>query len=532
MANRMMPLIRSPRQRRCPPETLFVLGTSEHTINPPSSSLPSPMSIRPEAQLPFDRSEWGNLARSRLRWGANTRVTKNCGHNFCDLTQPRCCSCIDTRPIRERYYKYVDGRGMVLEGKRWSNYCPGCQIQFGEPEESEPDAMQEVRRESSFTEMRCAHCGRAGHYVWECPRNNLNDAEPSNSHHITTTTAPPSPAVSRASSATTFHQRNLIPPSPGEYRPRTTPVFGIRQSVDVNRTPHEHSHGFYFGGRGPHPTASERTPAPSTPTPPTPSPPSLSPPRPVPRLTTHEQRRARIQANYERTFGSLRDIANDPEYVSPLSFMYGNAYARFQEREAERRQQAESVETDSTQTRPRREPDYYFHYHDIPPSFRVPEGSPPSSPPPPPAPPQQHQLPRLEPQPRIESTARTPTTTRDTQQILESLRRRLEEDDRRLLVNPDNEDSTPELFAHRQSIFGRWYDMPNDESSPAFLSTRHRDFPAPPRPKTPEPISKEDLTILNECKVCFSQHCDMLLLPCAHLVLCEVSPLSLKELLM
>jgi hypothetical protein len=386
---------------------------------------------------------------------------------------------------------------MVLEGKRWSNYCPGCQIQFGEPEESEPDAMQEVRRDSLFTEMRCAHCGRTGHYVWEC--HNSGDAEPSNLDNTTATTAPPSPAIS---SPPSFRQRNLTSPRPGEYRPPPTPVFGLRQSVDVNRTPHEQPRAFYFGGRGHHPTASERTtPAsPSTPSSPTPSPPSLSPPRPIPRATTHEQRRARIHANYERTFGSLRDIANDPEYVSPLSFMYGNAYARFQELEADRRQhrQAESMETDSTQTRPRREPDYYFRRNN---SFRDHEHWPRALPPPPPPP-------RIGPQPR------------DTQEILESLRRRLEEDDHRLL---DNENSTPESFAHRPYMFGGWYDMPNDESSPAFLPTGRRDSPVPPRPKTPEPISKEDLTISNECKVCFSQHCNMLLLPCAHLVLCEVA---------
>ena len=479
------------------------------------------MSIRPEAQTPFDRSEWVDLARERLRWGVNSRRTKNCGHNFCDLTQPRCCSCIDTRPIRARYYKYVDGRGMVLEGKRWSNYCPGCQIRFGEPEESEPDAMQEVRRDSSFAEVRCGHCERTGHYVWECPRNNLADADLSDSDNTTITTTPPSLAISSVSSAASFHQQNLIPPRPGQYRPEqyrppAEPVFGTRQGVNVNQTPHENSHGFYFGGRGPHPAASQRTPAASTLTPPTPSPPSLSPPRPVPRLTTHEQRRARIQANYERTFGSLRDIANDPEYVSPLSFMHGDGYSRFQEREAGRRprQQAESIETDSTQTRPRRESDYYFQHQFIPPSLRDREESP--------QPPLQPQhLPRVEPQPRIESTARTTTTMRNTQQILESLRRRLEEDDRRVL---DDEDSTSEPFAHRPFVFGRWYDRPNDRFSPDFLSTQHRDSPAPPRPKTPEPMSKEDLTISNECKVCFSQHCDMLLLPCAHLVLCEVSP--------
>ena len=141
---------------------------------------------------------------------------------------------------------------MVLEGKRWSNYCPGCQIRFGEPEESEPDA----------------------------------------------------------------------------------------------------------------------------------------------RLTTHEHP-VRIQANHEPTFGSLRD---SEEYISHMSLIHGSAYALFIER-------------------------------------------------------------------------------------------------------------THELSL-RQSGFGGWYDMPNDGSSPSFLTTLHRDSPAPTaRPKTPDPISKEDLTISNECQVCFSQHC-------------------------
>jgi hypothetical protein len=58
--------------------------------------------------------------------------------------------------------------------------------------------------------------------------------------------------------------------------------------------------------------------------------------------------------------------------------------------------------------------------------------------------------------------------------------------------------------------------------------TRPFPEPSPPivRVKSPEPLTKEELTITNECKVCFSQHCDMLLLPCAHLALCEVVTLS------
>jgi hypothetical protein len=41
---------------------------------------------------------------------------------------------------------------------------------------------------------------------------------------------------------------------------------------------------------------------------------------------------------------------------------------------------------------------------------------------------------------------------------------------------------------------------------------------APP----PEPLLKEEFLVLDECKICFAQHCDMLLMPCAHLALCEV----------
>ena len=40
-------------------------------------------------------------------------------------------------------------------------------------------------------------------------------------------------------------------------------------------------------------------------------------------------------------------------------------------------------------------------------------------------------------------------------------------------------------------------------------------------PNRPPPIAPIDLRISDECKVCFSQHCDTLVLPCAHLVMCR-----------
>jgi len=60
---------------------------------------------------------------------------KDCGHDFCELDQSQCCSCLDQCVQSDRYYKYVDGKGMVLEAKRWSDYCFGCQIVYEECEE-------------------------------------------------------------------------------------------------------------------------------------------------------------------------------------------------------------------------------------------------------------------------------------------------------------------------------------------------------------------------------------------------------------
>src|SRR5271156_4322375 len=131
------------------------------------------MSIRPESHLPFDRRDWHTIARERLRWGVTTRVHKDCGHQYCDLTQARCCSCIDTRSHLPRYYKYVDGRGMVAEAHRWSDYCPGCKEQHGEPlsiAESIAETMQDVQMERQVpTATRCVNCGMLGHALWDCP---------------------------------------------------------------------------------------------------------------------------------------------------------------------------------------------------------------------------------------------------------------------------------------------------------------------------------------------------------------------------
>lgn len=512
------------------------------------------MSLRPEAQSPFDRHEWFNLARARLRWGASTRVTKLCGHHFCDLTQPQCCSCIDNRPHSARYYKYVDGRGMVPEAKRWSAYCPGCQIQYGEPEDG-PDAMPDVRMARDVGEVvtRCVTCEQLGHAMWECPQN-LND----NSDTL--------PGQSRTSSAATSalapssSQTSPPPPPTSATSPpsRTSPTASVR--IDFRRPSVSEASTTSI-------VNSSAAPASSSPSSPS-STRMLSPPRPVPRLTVHQQRRARIQAHFERSFGSLSDIANDPDYVSPIASLYGNAYARFQERESERRNREQTGEeprwmshpqfgmnrTSSPATSASQASAARLAAHTTPEQttsrFTFGATLTPTS-----ASPTTQQNPsttnrptgdRLERSPPTQPRYRTTTSisrtdenlSQNTRSVLESLRRRLEEDDRQLLSTITNNHDTPNPPSTTTSRHlpymdpERFYQLYYPYRTAGRMAQEDPRFDwngpspedlKPPRPKSPEPLSKEELTISNECKVCFSQHCDILLLPCAHLALCEVS---------
>jgi hypothetical protein len=437
------------------------------------------MANRPEPQLPFDRNEWFDLARNRLRWGLNTRVTKTCGHQFCDLTQSRCCACIDTRAQLARYYRYVDGQGMVADAKRWHDYCPGCKNHHRNVVESEPETSTETRME--LEETRCVHCGEAGHAIWDCPRHTFSEDD------SPTTTM--SESVADGASSTnphnddnhSVHIHSVIPPS-------SPPQSPLRSSLRQ-----------YLSRPWLRMPRSEDS---TEPTSPTNSRLNISPPRPMPRLSAHQQRRARVQAHFERSFGSLTDIANDPDYISPIASLYGNAYDRFQERERERRErQAANPGQSSPPSYPSESYRQYLR-----------------------------QRPQFDPwNDQTEERAWSPARDQresNTQQVLEALRRQLAEDDRRLLVNSDSDEQAPrerEEFGHPPSIFGRWYDGRVELPTPPIHSSRRRE--QPPRPKTPEALAKEELTISNECKVCFSQHCDMLLLPCAHLALCEVYPL-------
>ena len=438
------------------------------------------MSIRPESHTAFDRTEWVNLARERLRWGSTSRTEKWCGHQYCDLTQPRCCSCIDNRPHRERYLKYVDGRGMVLEGKRWSDYCPPCKFKFIEAEEAAAaaPAVESSRREDGGTaesRTRCATCGELGHAIWDCPRTLLDEDEP-----------PPTRVQSSPPGLAQAFQRALP----------TNPRDTARPDLEHIRLPPSHEASPHWPldpstrllssiERFTSLTESPR-PINSGLPPPPPPPPSVSPSfsRPIRRSENHEQHRAGSRARFERSFGNMAEIVNDPNYISPITALHNGAYARFEERERERREHMESLRA------------------------------------------------RLPPRPslddpaiRMRLTAEHEATQTNAQRLLESLRRQVEEDNRLMTeaagdtsamsTTATGEANRDDLNGQRPVVFGRSHDRPSEPHR------RTEDvLPAPP---PPEPLAKEELQITDECKVCFSQHCNMLLLPCAHLVLCEVN---------
>ncbi|EJT97084.1 hypothetical protein DACRYDRAFT_112046 [Dacryopinax primogenitus] len=53
-------------------------------------------------------------------------TSKNCGHNYCQLSRPVCCACSDSRPVTEFYYAYRDGLGWRPDGFRGAGYCSSC----------------------------------------------------------------------------------------------------------------------------------------------------------------------------------------------------------------------------------------------------------------------------------------------------------------------------------------------------------------------------------------------------------------------
>jgi hypothetical protein len=52
------------------------------------------------------------------------RLRKTCGHEYCDLSIPTCCTCTDGRPHNTSYPLHISGVGKSRA--RWSMYCVPC----------------------------------------------------------------------------------------------------------------------------------------------------------------------------------------------------------------------------------------------------------------------------------------------------------------------------------------------------------------------------------------------------------------------
>ncbi|KIM90054.1 hypothetical protein PILCRDRAFT_812864 [Piloderma croceum F 1598] len=77
-------------------------------------------------------------------------LRKRCGHDYCILSIPTCCACLDRRPHTASYPLYIDGQGITSTGTRSSMYCSPCR-DFHNP--SRPTTTHEPGRRSAFPTM-------------------------------------------------------------------------------------------------------------------------------------------------------------------------------------------------------------------------------------------------------------------------------------------------------------------------------------------------------------------------------------------
>ncbi|KAH7397837.1 hypothetical protein BKA64DRAFT_50592 [Cadophora sp. MPI-SDFR-AT-0126] len=99
---------------------------------------------------PYQEPEKSETQEKRKGWKSGrgekfVPMVVRCEHKVsCGLSTPECCACLDRRPLNRDYFIYKDGRGLVAEGTRWGDYCPGCKAYWarrqgrGIPDPSSP----------------------------------------------------------------------------------------------------------------------------------------------------------------------------------------------------------------------------------------------------------------------------------------------------------------------------------------------------------------------------------------------------------
>ncbi|PVH84143.1 hypothetical protein DL98DRAFT_651844 [Cadophora sp. DSE1049] len=131
------------RQQQPPPSAPRWVRTphwNEAEASTSTSSSSSPYQEPEKSENPEKRT-----GRKSYREEKFVPGSLRCEHKVsCGLNTPECCACLDRRPLKRDYFIYKDGRGLVAEGTRWGNYCPGCKAYWtrrqgkGIPDPSSP----------------------------------------------------------------------------------------------------------------------------------------------------------------------------------------------------------------------------------------------------------------------------------------------------------------------------------------------------------------------------------------------------------
>lgn len=90
--------------------------------------------------------EWVEQGCGWGKFRATAPKVKNCGHKCLLHTTDSCCACMDLRPVKQFYERYVDGIGIVADRNRWDDYCPHCSTQHNTKKQQKIPVVTVLRR--------------------------------------------------------------------------------------------------------------------------------------------------------------------------------------------------------------------------------------------------------------------------------------------------------------------------------------------------------------------------------------------------
>jgi hypothetical protein len=101
-------------------------STIRTTAPSPPWNITSPIAVPEQRALSNPHLALRPTASSTFVAHPRVGQIKSCGH-LCSFTSlQQCCACMDKRPVKILYPKYVDGKGWVDIAPRDYGYCPVC----------------------------------------------------------------------------------------------------------------------------------------------------------------------------------------------------------------------------------------------------------------------------------------------------------------------------------------------------------------------------------------------------------------------